>query len=186
MDAVTFILEVLKLLIPGLLCIAIALLVFTKMQEVQDRKNTAALRAEVVERIVPLKVSAYERFTLYVTRIHPTHLIPRINPTGKNVKQFADELLREIHTEYEHNTVQQIYLSEEALNQVRRARNAVLMLIKESKERVDAQAPAFELVKVMLTQVESAEEEMPVDTALRALRFDTQKLFDFRPGGPRA
>ncbi|MFT4576725.1 MAG: hypothetical protein ACI9SI_001657, partial [Polaribacter sp.] len=62
---------------------------------------------------LPIKLLAYERMVLFCDRINPIKLLVRVKPIDTTTEGYLQLLLKSIEQEFEHNSVQQIYISEE-------------------------------------------------------------------------
>jgi len=80
------------------------------------------VRAKGIETILPARLQAYERITLFLERISPQNLLIRLSDPAYSAREFQKLLLDEIRNEYNHNVSQQVYMSEEVWNLVKMRR----------------------------------------------------------------
>src|SRR4051812_1556803 len=115
MEAVlAFLGDLLKIAIPLGLAIVLVMVVLRQQLRREELKERYRIRMEAFSKLLPMKIAAYERALLYADRIHPANLIKRNDPNRKTAKMFEQFLLMEVEVEYEHNVVQQLYISESA------------------------------------------------------------------------
>ena len=61
--------------------------------------------------VLPIRLRAYERIVLFLSRIEPKSLLLRFDFVGMTVLQLQQMLLQSVRDEYDHNVSQQIYIS---------------------------------------------------------------------------
>ena len=81
-----------------------------------------------------VKLQAYERMLLFSDRINPAKILVRIPPISENTQEYLQLLMGNIEQEFEHNLVQQMYVSTDAWTAVVGAKNAVLKKLKQVAE----------------------------------------------------
>ena len=96
------------------------------------------IRAKSIETILPARLQAYERITLFLERISPQNLLIRLSDPAYSAREFQKLLLDEIRNEYNHNVSQQVYMSEEVWNLVKNAKEDLLMLINDASSKMTA------------------------------------------------
>ena len=169
--------EVLQYSVPAVL----VLLVVKYMNDNQVKKMKLAeskeLKQEVIKTHLPLKLSAYERAVLFLERISPENLLIRITAANKNAAFFRQELVNEIKTEYEHNLVQQLYISESGWNALVSAKNEIINVVNLSYQELEEGADGLALGKIILTKC-SEWKEIPTHKASFVLKSDIRQLFD--------
>ena len=172
--------EVLQYSVPALL----VLLVVKYMNDNQIKKIKLAehkeLKQEVIKTHLPLKLAAYERAILFLERISPENLLIRVSAANKNAKQFRQEIILEIKTEYEHNLVQQLYISNQGWNTLVSAKNEIINVVNLSFQELEGEADGLSLGKIILTKC-SSWKEIPTHKASFVLKSDIQHLFEVKP-----
>ena len=102
-----------KILIPASIVLYAAyLLVRTFTQKEIDLKRLE-VRARSIETVLPSRLHAYERMTLFLERMAPQNLLVRLNTAATPAREFHQQLLAEVRNEYNHNVSQQVYIGEE-------------------------------------------------------------------------
>ena len=126
--------------------------------------------------ITPLRLQAYERLVMLLERISPNALVMRTNYPTKTCDQLQTELLQSIRSEFEHNLSQQLYVSEEAWNSVKNAKNYTVALINNAAKDVNGKAPAIELSRKILDRSMELEQQI-TEKALNEIKREIQQLF---------
>lgn len=83
---------------------------------------------------LPIKLKANERMLLFCERIHPSKLVIRIAPISENPKDYANLIVSTIEQEFEHNLVQQLYVSKETWMAVIASKKAIIHKLKQTAE----------------------------------------------------
>lgn len=184
-------LEITKYLIPSLVLIAIVYLMmkeFTRYnlkhmdflkdeQKLMREKFQQENKAEQMKTILGAKLQAYERIALFLERINPPNLIPRVLTGGQSGSVLCSQLQSTVREEYEHNLSQQIYLSDYTWELTKTAKENVLQLINNAWTKSDGKANAADLAQTIL--VSGFEKEIdPVDKALTYLKKEARELFE--------
>lgn len=97
--------------------------------------------------LFPLKLQAYERIVLFMERIEPSSLVMRTKTNEMTSAQLHGALLHNIREEYEHNVAQQIYISENAWNLVKQAKEETIRIINMAANSMEEKATANELTR---------------------------------------
>ncbi|MDR2121792.1 MAG: hypothetical protein LBP34_01580 [Flavobacteriaceae bacterium] len=137
----------------------------------ERERRSFELRLKYSENVLPNKLQAYERMTLFLERIRPSSLIRRI-PYAEDVKTYEYTLIDAIQTEFEHNLAQQVYINPETWSVILSAKNAIQLLIKESVGSIGETASVKELQGEIIRQ--SMNNILPLSTALLYLQRDIQ------------
>ncbi len=175
MDIVSLLTDVLKLVIAGAILIFLIYFVFRgyfdRYQNIQVRNYKVVLNKE----LLPLRLQALERMTLFIERINPTNLLLRLHTPGMTAKQMQILVLEDIRAEYQHNVTQQLYLSSEAWSIVKRVKDDTVTLINTSINELPEGSSAVELSKIVFAKLESLEQS-PYDLAMMVVKSQYQEL----------
>lgn len=169
-------LEILKYTVPALVVFLTVFYILHSYFEDQEKKRQLKTALKNRKLITPLRLQAYERVILFLERISPESLIMRTSAQGMSVKQFQTEMLASIRAEFDHNLSQQLYLSNEAWEQVKNARSNTVKLINIATENITSDLPYFHLSTKMLEMIMEAE-KTPSSIAIEFLKKEVQKLF---------
>ncbi len=170
------IIDILQLIIPPSIVGVAVYYVLKKMLEENERKRIWEYRKENQKVITPLRLQAYERITIFLERISIPSLIVRLNTPGMTAGKLHRDMLKVINAEYEHNLSQQIYISRDAWIVVKNAKENTLKFINLVAKRVDANAPAMELIKA-LTDAVMESQSTASEVALEFIKKEVRRLF---------
>lgn len=136
-----------------------------RLAESQERKTELLLKNQA--EVLPIRLQAYERMLLFLERTSPAQLILRLNMPEMTVPVLQYILLQEIRNEYGHNVSQQMYMSNEAWEMIRRTMEETVVLINKSAIGLAEDAPASELAIRILNNVR----EFDLHPSLEAIEF---------------
>jgi hypothetical protein len=132
------------------------------------------LRKESRSEVLPLRLQAFERLVLFLERISPGQLLSRIKPVGENKYDYENLLIASIEQEFEHNLVQQVYVSQKCWDAIRASKNSTISLIRKTAMS-DKITSAQKLREVVLTEL--FERSSPSDTGIAFLKNEIKQLF---------
>lgn len=121
-----------------------------------------------------IRFQAYERMALFLERINPPNLIPRVMTVGQSAAGFQAQLHRSIRDEYEHNLSQQLYISDGSWVLVQKAKEEVVSLVNLVASKVKSEEDSGKFASEMLTIGFTAKNN-PIDVALDGLKKDIRK-----------
>lgn len=136
----------------------------------ERERRSFELRLKYSENILPNKLQAYERMTLFLERIRPSSLIRRVTPTDDS-KSYEFTLIETIQTEFEHNLAQQLYINPNSWKIILSAKNATQLLIKNTIEAMK-DSSIQEIQEEIIKQ--SMEDASPSSAAILYLQKDIQ------------
>ena len=168
-------LEILKYTIPSIIVFAIVYIMVKRYFENEKQQRREKIILKNLDIITPLRLQAYERFTLFLERISPESLILRINKPGYTCKQLHNELLSVIRAEFEHNLAQQIYISNKAWELIKIARSNTVHLININAGKVQPDSPSLNLSKAILESTMDIK-KIPTAEALFFLKEEVNKV----------
>lgn len=122
---------------------------------------------------LPIKLQAFERMTLFLERIDPSKLLVRITPLSSDKQAYTALVIASIQQEFEHNLVQQIYISDECWGLILTAKNAIIKLIKDTSNDTNV-TDANQLRTHILTQ--TIKEPAASISALRYIKTEVRNL----------
>jgi hypothetical protein len=141
-----------------------------------SKPNSPAVSAPTNDFAIKLRLQAAERFVLYLERIEPGRLVMRSHQNGMSAKMLQNEILKSIREEFDHNLSQQIYISENAWNLIKGAKDEMTKFITATGEGMKPDATSIDFSRKMF-QAASKVEKLPGDVALEYLRHETNELF---------
>lgn len=165
------ILEGLAYAIPSLVTGGVAFFIFNSFLKHEDNeKKLEALVAKKKESL-PIKLQAYERLVLFCERINPLKLVLRVNPIGENKDAYLQLLIGNIEQEFEHNMVQQLYVSDGVWKAVIASKLAIINKMRQVCEESENAKQLRENILLAYAQTES-----PSNTAIGFIKEEVKKL----------
>ncbi|MCK9155917.1 MAG: hypothetical protein M0P12_07375 [Paludibacteraceae bacterium] len=168
-----FLLELLKITVPGVLVFLAAYYVMDKMVKNDERRRYYELKKETAKALSPIRLNAYERYALFLERVNPESLILRVQLPGMKVRDLHMALLSTIREEFEHNVSQQIYISQDLWLVIKNAKESLVQFVNTYSEKVPDDLPAIALSKVLIESY-NALENSPIDIALNVLKAEVK------------
>lgn len=165
------ILEGLAYALPALITGGVAYLILSRFIEQDNNEKKFNALVEKKRESLPIKLQAYERLLLFCERINPSKLLTRINPIGDNTNSYLQLLIANIEQEFEHNLVQQLYVSEDSWKAVLAAK---LTIIAKFRKTAEESKTAKELRENIL--VDYSQNENPTQTSIAFLKQEVKKL----------
>lgn len=174
----TFI-ELLKLTLPAAIMLYAVYLVVKAFLGRQVDTALALMQAETLKRdreqFGMMKIQAYERLAILLERIIPSNLVVRLNDNSMNVAVLQSLMLEAVREEFNYNLSQQIFISDETWDVIKKAKEETIGLINEASRDLDPEAPSLVLAKQIFERQMNAEAD-PVAIALVVLKAEARKL----------
>lgn len=168
--------NVLIAVLPSAIVFLTAFFFLKKMTENEYRKQMIEFKSNNQKNILPLRLQAYERISIFLERIHPNAMIMRIYKQGMSARLLQAELLKNIRSEYEHNVAQQIYMSKPVWDAVKAAKEETIKIINIAAAKAGDDASGADLSKIII-DMSSQLEKIPSDFALEILKKEVKTLF---------
>lgn len=165
------ILESIGYILPAVVTGVVAYYMFNGFIKQQNSDKKLELLAEKKKDSLPIKLQAYERLLLFCERINPVKILARIQPLSSNTIEYLQLLIGNIEQEFEHNLVQQIYISNDSWMAILATKNAVINKLKQMAETADS---ANDLRKKLINHY--AKNLPPTDTAISFIKNEVRKL----------
>ncbi|HPF00323.1 MAG TPA: hypothetical protein PKY63_06620 [Bacteroidales bacterium] len=138
-------LDLAKIVLPALMVFLTAFFVLKSYLENEQKKKELDARFEQKRVSLPIRLQAYERLALFLERINPESIVLRMNQVGMSSKELQALLLQTIRMEFEHNLSQQVYISNQAWDMVKNAKEDVIRLINTAGATMQPNASAIDL-----------------------------------------
>jgi hypothetical protein len=173
MDAL---LDLVKILVPASIVLYAVYLIVRSfiMRELELKK--LEIRARGIETVLPSRLQAYERMTLFLERTAPQNLLVRINAPGLSAREFHRLLLDEIRNEYNHNVSQQVYIGEGVWTLIKNAKEDLTIQINEAASQVPGDGTSIDLAK-RIFELAMSKNVDPIGHALIELKREIQQTF---------
>ena len=169
-------LDIIKWLTPALIVFVLTLVLvhwFLKA-ETQRRKQEFLLMRN--KDILPIKMSAYERVTLFLERISAESIIMREQPKAQSSEELQSILLSAIRTEYEHNMAMQVHIAPSTWNLVKTAKEEMIRNVNISATLIKQNQASMALAKTTLEQFPNST-AYHFKQALDGLKGDVQTFY---------
>lgn len=168
------ILEILKYTVPSIVTGLVAAYLLKQYVAVEHNKQKFELLKDKKQQGLPIRLQAYERMTLLMERINLASIVMRIAPLETNQIEYAQLLIQQINSEFEHNLVQQIYVSDECWDIVKNTKQTILNAItaQSMKEPINS---GKKLQQALLEIVNDS--GSPTVVAQQFIQQEVRKLF---------
>lgn len=179
--------ELLKYLTPSIVVLITAYLIIRSFlkneekrriekQESEQKIRLLELKFNNSKLITPLRLQAYERIILLLERISPLSMLLRENLPGVTLQQMQNKLLKTVREEFEHNLSQQLYISQDAWNLVKNAKEEITQLVNTASHKLGENATSADLNnKIIELTVEKGELQNAV--AIEFLKKEIHEIF---------
>ena len=173
--------EVIKLAIPSLLVFGVVYFMLKQflnrelgINNQQLKIQEAEFRQQAKKDFIPLKNQAYERALLYVERIDPNNLIMRVHKPNMSARQLHSALLNTIREEYNHNMVQQLYITKSSWDKLKQAKEETVKIINMAQNQMKENSTGLELSGIIF-EIVSKLDHLPTTTAVDYMKTEFQK-----------
>jgi hypothetical protein len=156
------------------------------LREAEYRKADAERRSLEISKAnkeitMPLRLHAYERMTLFCTRLELTNMIKNSKAIKTNLKFLTIDLIFNIEDEFNHNISQQMYMTDELWKIIQLAKMETISIIQNiSKETeaaaTDNKAQISDFINSM-DQYLSANPQLGYIQALSAIKKEVSLLY---------
>ncbi len=169
-------LEILKIILPATAVFFCAYFLVKNFLDSEKSKREEERKKSISEALTPIRLTAYERITLFLDRIHPINLAIRLNRPNITCEQLHLELIQAIKDEFDHNVSQQIYISSSSWELIKTAKEETIKIINISSQKVPPHESSTELAKIII-QLAGSVDRLPSQIALENLKREVAKLF---------
>lgn len=167
--------DVLLYFIPAALILGGMYITLKKFLDRDRQIRLMELKKGMQKESLPLKLQAIERMVLFLERISPDTLLPRLHRGGISSGQLHSDLLSTIRAEYEHNLTQQVYLSNDVWDEVKKAKEDLLRIINTAASETGQQATGVHLSSKIF-DIMLKEENYPHLAAIDSLKREARQL----------
>ena len=172
-------LEILKYTLPAVVVLLACTLIVRRFLLTELKEKQIAMLRENQGPTVRLRLQAYERLALFLERIHPRQLAPRVYQTGMTVAELQATIIFNIRTEFEHNLSQQIYVSKPIWDTVRGVKEQEMNMVNSIAAQLDPNADAKELHKRTVDYILTLEGDLPIDIALQMINDEAKTVLSY-------
>lgn len=169
--------DLIKYIVPALIVLLTSYLVMKNFLDKEINSAKLNLKISNAKIITPIRLQAYERLVLFLERISPESLFVRVFEAGMTPEVLHKSLLKTVRTEFEHNISQQVYISEDAWENIIIAKESVLRLINTAASSQKAKISAQEFGKIVIEAYNSVDNN-PTQAAIEILKRElSEQLF---------
>lgn len=165
------ILESIAYLLPALVTGWIAYYMFNQFLQQNDSGRKIDLIAQKKKNSLQIKLQAYERMLLFCERINPVKMLVRVKPISENTEGYVQLLIANIEQEFEHNLVQQIYISDDTWTAIIATKTAIINKLKQTAEDSNG---ANDLRENIL--IDYSKTLPPTETAVAFIKSEVKKM----------
>jgi hypothetical protein len=163
--------ESIAYILPAAVTGFVAYYMFNGFIRQQNSAKHLELMSQKKKDSLPIKLQAYERLLLFCERINPVKILIRIKPLSEDKNEYLQLLIANIEQEFEHNLVQQIYISDESWTAIYAAKSAVINKLKQVSESSNS---ANDLRENVL--IDYSKSLPPTETAIAFIKNEVKKL----------
>lgn len=168
--------EVLKYTLPALIVMGTAYLILKTFLDEERQKRRIEYKTNNYKVITPIRLQAYERVILFLERISPDSLISRLQAPGLTNQKLQSDMLSLIRAEFEHNMSQQIYISNQAWEITKSAKENIVKLINTAADGINPTAPSIDLSRKILESLVQYE-KLPNHSAIDYIKNEITQFF---------
>ncbi|MCS6823565.1 MAG: hypothetical protein NZ529_04655 [Cytophagaceae bacterium] len=168
--------DLIKILLPAAAVLYAMYLTVRSFLTKDFERRLIDIRIKNNEIVLPIRLQAYERMALFLERISPHNLVMRVNESSYNAYELQQRLVMEIREEYNHNLSQQVYMSDQAWELIKNAKEEVISIINTAASNVPSEAKSIELAKMIFEKLIQRPEE-PTTRALKFLKNEIRQSF---------
>ena len=177
MQITTFIFQIAVISISGLI------IVFTIHRLLKEELskyfplNAATKTATNAAQLLPLRLQAHERLVVFIDRINPANLLLRLHQPGATAGDLQAVILHEIRTEFQHNVTQQLYISTDNWNVIKKIKDDTIAMVNNAVSTLPQDASAADLSRKILNHLAGMEHN-PYELTLEVLKKDIHQMFN--------
>lgn len=168
--------QIALIVVPAGAVMMTAIYFMRRESEREVRAVKLELKKERQKFFLPNRVDAYQRAILLMERIHPNSLVMRHNNPGLPAAALQVKLLESIREEYEHNLAQQMFISSDTWNMVKKSKDETMKIINLSGQQLGPAANGMDLM-TKIFEIVGEVGTLPTEIAVDALKKELQTLF---------
>jgi hypothetical protein len=168
--------QMLMYTVPSVIVGAVAYLLAKKFIDREHQRTLMELRKENQKYSAPLVMQGYERLMLLLERSQIPGIISRVHRQGMSARLMQNEITTTIRAEFDHNITQQLYVSKNAWEYVKKSRDESIKLVNMAATKVNDGANALDYSRELLTLLAAQETDWN-QKAIEVLRSEFRKSF---------
>lgn len=163
--------ESIAYILPAVITGLVAYYMFNGFVKQQITSKKLELLSESKKDSLPVKLQSYERMLLFCERINPIKMLVRIKPLSENTHDYLQLLIANVEQEFEHNLVQQIYISNNSWTAILATKNGIINKLKQVAETSNTANDLRENVLITYSQ-----KLPPTETAIAIIKSEVKKI----------
>ncbi len=168
--------EILHFTIPAIIVFLVAYFMLKKMLDEDFKRKELETRSKRTKSLTPMKLQAYERLTILLERLRLDNLVMRLADPSLTATEFKHLLTKAINEEFNHNVSQQIYISDQAWQMIKYAKEDALNTINNCYKDMSEFSKSTDLGKAVLSDVLEKRTDL-VATAITFLKKEIDLVF---------
>jgi hypothetical protein len=169
--------ELLKYTIPALVVFAASYFTLKSYLDAHYRDLSMQKKIEAQKLTLPVRLQAYERLILLCDRITLPNLLLRIRSSAMTVAELRGALMIAISQEFDHNTSQQLYVSDTLWQIISIAKSDSMTLVTKASEGLEDNAPDEQLINRLFSAMDQLGNVTSIQMAQNAIRTEAGNLF---------
>ena len=145
-------LDLLLYILPGVLVALGALYVMKHQANQEQKKRHFELRRQQAKESLGIRLQAYERLTLFLSRNALSKLVLRLPAGSHEPEAYLQALIQTIEQEFDHNVSQQIYVSAECWDLILMAKNKTILRLRAAGQNDWPEVSALRTALVAQTE----------------------------------
>ena len=175
MDQSKNIMDILLYFIPAILVLGGMFMLVKKFLDNAYRLKLLETKKAMQKETLPMRIQAYERFCLFIERSSPQNLVVRIYKPGMSARELQTELITHIRTEFEHNVVQQLYISPEAWDSIKMTKEDLIKIVHIAAAQLSENATGAQMSKAIFDVINQTEKS-PTQRSMNMLKAEMREL----------
>lgn len=168
--------DILMGVVPSVVVGAVVYLLISKFLKAEGDRHIMEIKKEAVKFSLPVRMQAYERMILLLERIDPVKSVNRVIQPGMTARQLQKRVVAEVRNEFEHNVTQQLYVSKNTWEEVKKAKEESLKVLAVTITRVPDDADAIVYTKILI-QVLAELEMASTSDSIDFIKREAKKIF---------
>lgn len=175
MEVSKSVMDMLMYFIPAVLVLGGMFLLVKKFLDNTYRLKLLETKRAMQKETLPMRIQAYERFCLFIERASPQNLVVRVYKSGMSARELQTELVTNIRTEFEHNVVQQLYISTQAWDAVKSTKEDLIKIVHIATAQISENSTGAQLSKAIFDVINKTEKS-PTQRAMDLLKSEMREL----------
>lgn len=168
--------QLLMYTVPSVIVGALAYLLINKFLQREQQRSLMELRRENQKFSAPAMLLAYEKLVLLLDRTQIPGVISRLHRNGMSARLLQNEIITTIRTEFDYNISQQLYVSKNTWEYLKKSRDESIKLVNMAATKVNDSASGLEFTRELLTMLAAQETDWN-QKALDVLKAEFRKTF---------